>query len=78
MDAGRIDHGSAVPLYRQLAAILRDQIIRGQLTGALPPEAGLAGEYEVAVGTLRKALAVLRDEGLLRTYPGRGSEVVPP
>lgn len=43
----------------------------------LPSIKTLAQEYEVAKGTAEKALGVLRDEGLVRTVPGRGIYVVP-
>jgi DNA-binding GntR family transcriptional regulator len=37
----------------------------------------LVQRYEVAKGTVEKALGVLRDEGLVRTVPGRGVYVMP-
>jgi GntR family transcriptional regulator len=76
LDRVTIDHESGTPPYRQLAAILRERIESGDLTGKLPAEKRLADEYEVAHGTVRKALDVLRDEGLVRTEPGWGSSVV--
>lgn len=78
MRAGELDRGSAVPLYQQLAAGLRKRIMAGELR-RLPSQNDLAKSYGVAVGTARKALALLRAEGLVVTYPGSGSEaVVPP
>lgn len=74
----QINRGSAVPLYQQLAAILRAQIAAGELTGRGPSQNRLAAEYGVSVDTARKALAVLRGEGLIETYVGSGWEVVPP
>lgn len=64
------------PPYRQLAAILRDRIVSGELTGRLPGERTMAQEWEVAIGTVRKAVAILRDEGYIRTVHGWGSTVV--
>jgi len=72
-----IDHGSAMPPYRQLAQILREQIASGELApGAMIPSVKrLRQEYGVAETTARKAVAVLRDEGLVETVMGWGSFV---
>jgi GntR family transcriptional regulator len=69
-----IDPGGAPP-YVQVAALLRERIAAGGITGRLPSERYLAGEYGVALGTMRKALALLRDEGLIETARGWGSWV---
>src|SRR6516162_7220285 len=72
-----VDHDSAVPPYRQLAAILRDRIASGDLApgAALPSAKTLRQEYGVAETTARKAVALLRDEGLVETIMGGGSFV---
>jgi DNA-binding GntR family transcriptional regulator len=72
-----IDHGSAVPPYRQLAGILRDQIQSGELApgAAVPSVKRLRQQYGVAETTARKAVALLRDEGLVETVMGWGSFV---
>jgi len=44
----------------------------------LPPERQLCTELESARGTLRKALAILADEGLIERTFGRGSRVLSP
>lgn len=66
-------------LYVQLAAILRAQIESGELQPGqqLPSETTLTQEYGVARGTVRQAIKVLRDEGLVITRAQRGSRVVP-
>lgn len=61
----------------QLRRILRGRIERGEITGKLPSETTLAQEYELAIGTVRKAVASLRDEGLIHTVRGWGSFVTP-
>jgi len=66
------------PLYVQLAAVLRDQIATGEIERRVPSAKTLAQQYEVAVGTAERALAVLREEGLIRSAMGRGHFVVPP
>ena len=74
----KINRDSGIPVYQQLAANLRRQIEAGRLTGRLPAEVDLADEWDVAHGTVRKALEVLRDAGLVRTAAGLGSYVIPP
>jgi GntR family transcriptional regulator len=66
------------PLYVQLAAVLRDSIASGEIERRVPSAATLAQQYEVAKGTAERALAVLREEGLIRSASGRGHFVVPP
>jgi len=66
------------PLYVQLAAVLRGQIAAGEIERRVPSAKTLAQQYQVAQGTAERALAVLRDEGLIRSAMGRGHFVVPP
>ncbi len=68
-----ISHGAGEPPYRQVAAILRQRIVSGSLRGRVPSEKALAQEFGVAIGTVRKAMAILRDEGLIYTERGWGS-----
>jgi DNA-binding GntR family transcriptional regulator len=79
--AGRQSVGpdSATPVYVQVAEILRSRIESGQLLPdrPVPSEAQLQQEFGVARGTARKAIALLRDEGLVVTVQGRGSYVNP-
>jgi len=44
----------------------------------LPSESYLTGAYGVSRGTARRAVQVLRDEGLVRTIPQRGTYVAEP
>ena len=74
-DRVSIDHGAADPPYRQLAAILRGRIESGEITARLPGEKDLQQEYGLALATVRKAVKVLRDDGLVRTVPGWGTYV---
>jgi GntR family transcriptional regulator len=77
MPARTVDPLSAVPVYKQVAAILRDRIASGELQSdrPVPSEAHLVQEYGVARGTVRRAIEVLRDEGLVVTVQGRGTYV---
>jgi GntR family transcriptional regulator len=74
-----VDPQSATPVYVQLADILRARIESGQLIPdrPVPSESQLQQEFGVARGTARKAIAVLREQGLVVTVKGRGSYVSP-
>ena len=70
-----ISSDSPVPLYDQVAAILRGQIERGEITSRLPSLRTIAQEYEVSHITAEHAVRVLRDEGLVVTVTGKGTYV---
>jgi DNA-binding GntR family transcriptional regulator len=74
-----VDPQSATPVYMQVAGILRARIESGQLLPdrPVPSESQLEQEFGIARGTARKAIAVLRDEGLVITVRGRGTYVNP-
>jgi len=69
-----IDPDGPVPLYRQLADLLREQIQRGELrpNRRIPSVATLQQEYGLARGTVLHAVKVLVDEGLVYVVTGRG------
>jgi GntR family transcriptional regulator len=74
-----VDPYSDVPLFEQVAAILRERITSGELARLelLPSETHLAQELGVGRDTVRTALTVLRDEGLVFTIKARGTFVGP-
>lgn len=67
-------------LYSQVADHVAMRIGAGELApGArLPAERDLAAEYGVSYHTARKAVAVLRDRGLVVTLVGHGTFVARP
>lgn len=69
-------HGP-VPRYRQVAEFIAQAVEDGDLEpgAALPTESQLADYLGVSVDTVRAALQVLRDEGLVVTSQGIGSFV---
>jgi GntR family transcriptional regulator len=73
-----IDHESDVPVYMQLAGILRSMITSGEVQPhkPLPSISYLVQTYGVADQTVKKAVQVLRDEGLVKTVIGKGVYVV--
>lgn len=64
-------------LYEQVAAHIAARIEAGELTpgSRLPRETELASDYGVAYHTVRSAVRVLRERGLLVTIHGRGTYV---
>ena len=72
-----VDHMNPIPLYTQLADILRERIKSGELPprSLVPSESYLQQEQGVSRGTVRAAISILRDEGLVVTITGRGTFV---
>ncbi|HEX6527655.1 MAG TPA: winged helix-turn-helix domain-containing protein [Streptosporangiaceae bacterium] len=75
-----VDHEGDEYIYVQVASILRDRISSGDLPPgrALPSARTLSQEHGVAIGTVKKAIEILRAEGLVRTVIGRGIFVTRP
>ena len=73
-----IDPDSPLHEYQQLAAILRDQIKRGELSGRLPSIPQLAEQFSLSEATVKRSLAVLSDDDLIYSVRGRGTFVKPP
>ncbi len=68
---------SGMSRYGWLAALLRSRITAGEWApgSAIPAEPALAREHGVALGTVRQAVGVLVDEGLLERLHGSGTFV---
>ncbi|MBP2052972.1 DNA-binding GntR family transcriptional regulator [Streptomyces griseochromogenes] len=73
-----IDREGPVPPYRQIAENLRARIANGTIPPGrrIPSLVALEAEFGVARDTLRKAVKVLKDEGLVETVTGMGVYVV--
>ncbi|WP_328860875.1 GntR family transcriptional regulator [Streptomyces sp. NBC_00306] len=69
-----IDREGPVPPYRQIADQLRARIADGSIPVGrrIPSLVELEQQYGVARDTLRKAVQVLKDEGLVETVSGMG------
>lgn len=63
--------------YGALAAALRSRVVAGEWPpgSALPAEQLLAAEHGVALGTLRRALELLAEQGLIERVHGKGTFV---
>jgi GntR family transcriptional regulator len=72
-----VTRGTPVPPYLQLAALLRAQIKSGELAPGqqLPSALALSERYEVSAPTVKKAIRVLKDEGLVLGVAGYGTFV---
>jgi GntR family transcriptional regulator len=70
-----IDPDSPELAYVQVANLLAARIQSGEIKGRLPSERDLAEEYGVAYGTVRRAMELLRERGLVVSVHGRGTFV---
>jgi len=76
----RLDPSDLRPVYRQVADDLRRAITSGKYPPGerLPSGRVLAREYGIAPMTVASALSLLRDEGLIASWQGRGVYVLEP
>ncbi len=72
-----IDPGAVEHTYLQLARQLREGIAAGEIGPRMPSIMELTEETGLAVNTVRRAIKLLAAEGLVVTYPGRGTFVAP-
>lgn len=68
------------PIYEQIAAQLRRQILSGALAPgeALPSIRGLAKDLKISVITTKRAYDELEAQGLINTVAGKGCFVAEP
>ena len=70
-----IDQNLIAPLYHQLAEILRNKIRSGEFLpgGKIPSERNLMESYRLSRNTVRQAINVLVNEGIVYQDHGRGN-----
>ncbi|CAG7621274.1 HTH-type transcriptional repressor NagR [Paenibacillus solanacearum] len=71
-----IDFRSPLPLYHQLQEIIRNEAMQGTIgdeSGKMPTEQELMERFKVSRITIRHALKILEDEGIVRRERGRGT-----
>lgn len=75
--AARRPAGDRVPKYLRIHGEMRDRISSGQWPSGtpLPSQQDLAAQFGVSVMTLRQALQLLADEGLIHSRHGSGTYV---
>ncbi len=73
-----IDPSGPELVYVQVAEHIEspDLVRRAAVGTRLPAERDLATEYQVALGTMRRAIEELRSRGLVVTLPAKGTFVV--
>lgn len=78
-DTASIDREAFEPAYAQLAGILRQSMASGLLRPGdqLPSEAQLVERYGVSPMTVRRAINILADQGVVVAEQGRGTFVKP-
>ena len=72
-----INHTSMEPIYEQIVAQIKAEVIEGTLTAgeALPSVRALSRELKISALTVKKAYDNLEEEGLVVTVHGKGSFV---
>ena len=78
--AYKLDLQSTRPLYVQLKDLIKHQIQDKifKLDEMIPSENELAATFDISVGTVKKALSVLVEEGALYRRQGKGTYVARP
>ena len=77
MAARPIDPFGTEYSYVQVANDVQRRITEGEIVRKLPSERSFAEEYGVAYTTVRHAMALLRERGIIVTVHGRGTFVTP-
>lgn len=69
-----------MPIYKQVAELIRQQIERGELKAGdpVPSEAKLERDYDIARTTARRVARELREQGVAYTIQGEGTFVGEP
>lgn len=71
----KIDNNSPEHPYVQLAGLLRERIKAGQIGPRVPSIMELADQSGLSAATVKRAIGLLREEGVIYTVPGRGTFV---
>ncbi len=79
-ELGGIDEASYVPAYVQLGQLIEEGILKGRLRPGerIPSEHELGEAFGLSRMTVRRAISLLIEGGLLRSEQGRGTFVVNP
>lgn len=77
---GQANTKSEPPLYLQVAHALKEDIVSGvcPVGALLPTEDELCKRFSVSRYTVREALRLLREDGLVSSRQGAGTVVIPP
>ena len=72
-----INRATIKKAYQEMTDAIAARIAAGQYSGKLPSELDLAKEFGVSITTVRHAMAILRERGLIVSIHGRGTFVAP-
>lgn len=77
MTTNSIEHDSSKAIYQQVADVVRDNITKSKWEEGtkIPSENELCDHFNVSRGTIRKAIAILVEEGYLEKIHGKGTYV---
>lgn len=72
-----LDRNSSVSMYEQIVDILKEEILQKRVAGSgcLGTHKDLAEKYNVSLITIRKALQILQDQGIVEIKQGKGTFV---
>ena len=72
-----ISNSSGVPIYEQIVAQIKEQIMNGELKAgdALPSMRALAQSIRISVITTKRAYEELEKDGFIESFTGKGSFV---
>jgi len=73
-----LDRSSPIPLWAQLAEVLRSRLGQGEFSVRFPTEEDLVVQYSVSRHTVRESIRRLQEQGLLERQQGKGTFVVHP
>lgn len=70
-----INHTSMEPIYEQIVAQIKAEVIEGRMAAgdALPSVRAISRELKISALTVKKAYDNLEEEGLIVTVHGKGS-----
>ena len=70
----KIDRNNPLPLYYQLKNLIKTKIESGELIPGdlLEPEWEICQKHNLSRNTVRRAMADLKNEGLIYQIPGKG------
>lgn len=73
----KLEHDASIPLYHQIREILVSRISAGEWESGdlIPTEVKLMEEFDVSRTTIRQAISIMVQEGLLEKRQGRGTTV---
>ncbi|WP_326962050.1 MULTISPECIES: GntR family transcriptional regulator [unclassified Arthrobacter] len=75
-EAGAEEKAKGSPLWKTVSAELLQEVLAGGFAEGFPGELELARRYGVSRGTIRAALAPLREAGHITAHPGKKPTVV--